>query len=428
MKSKTLALLIILLSAISQLYSFSPDSLILGTGNDWYTLGLGNNLDDGLSYGSQLQATEGNFQLDAAIWGLTDKIVDQKRYDLVKSALSYTFVTDKQGFSFSVKPQLGFLSVGNFGLATIQNTVHRLIARDELNLAYESNSQLSFCAIGADLSVSRQLGVFETGIKGSYDNAIGWETNLAGAFFVDIGSVLTIQAGYLSVFNQFTDWETHNKLSASYTGPVFSYRFDGGLFQTDWIYHQTGQTSYGTFGLDVMQFWAPKTYENTDFTFSSGFLYDVFGQQNRLFSLTYHNIVFEIKHKNGPMFNALDQQDKRMTIASYLAGYTWEFTDTGFVRPYGKVLAGLERYNLNYNYTETQIEELRPTIGIESGLVIAPEGTWVTGNDSYQLNLALSLQYVFNTEAIQAVDSDFAAHAKPWLFMAGFVLEINHDI
>ncbi|AEV28743.1 hypothetical protein SpiGrapes_0917 [Sphaerochaeta pleomorpha str. Grapes] len=428
MKRRIYFLLITFLSFSNLLFAFSPDSLIVGTGNDWYTLGLGVNLDDGLSFGGQLQATEKNLQLNAAIWAITDKVENLKRYDLGKADISYALHSSYQGFLVSAKPKLGFLAVGNFGLATIQNTFHTWIGRDRLFLDYETPYSLLYATIGSDFTLSRRLGIIETGVKGTYDKVIGWETNRSATFFISLGSVLTIQAGYLSVVNQFTGWETHNKLSESYTGPILAYRFDGGLFQTDWIYHGSGQTSYGTLGLDVMQFFAPKTYKETDFTFSSGFLYDTLGQQNRLFSLSFHGVVFEIKHMNGPMFNAFDQQDKRITIASYMVGYSRECTDTGFVRPYGKFLAGIQRYNLNENYTDTKIEELRPTLGIESGLLIAPEGTWVTGNNSYRLNLVLSLQYVFKTEAIQAIDADFAAHAENWILMAGFALEIDHDL
>lgn len=421
-------LLIAFLTFSCPLFAFSPDSLIASTGNDWYTLGLGNNLDDGLSFGGQVQVTEKTLQLNVALWAITDKIENQSRYDQLTADVSYGLASSYRGFLFSARPKLGCIAAGNFGLGTMQNVFHTWIGRDRLFLAYETPSLLVYPTFGSEFAVSGQLGNFETGVKGDYDRAIGWETSLSATFFVSLGSVLTVEAGYLSVTNQFTDWETHNKLSEGYTGPILAYRFDGGLFQTDWIFHEAGETSYGTLGIDVMQFFVPKTYKETDFTFGSGFLYDTFGQQNRLFSLSTHDFVFEIKHKNGPMFNALDQQDKRITIASYMAGYRKEFIDTGFIRPYWTLLAGIQRYNLNENYRDTKLEALRPTLGLESGLLIAPAGTWVTGSDSYRLNLAVSLQYVFKTEAIQAMDADFAPHAENWIVMAGFVLEINHDL
>ena len=421
-------LLIAFLTFSSLLFAVSPDSLIVSTGNDWYTLGLGNNLDDGLSFGGQVQVTEKNLQLNVATWAITDKIENLRRYDQFRADVSYALHASYQGFLISAKPGIGFLAAGNFGFATMQNSYHTIIGRDRILLDYESPSLLVYPMIGATGTFSRKTGMIETGTKGTYDHAIGWETSLSATCFVSLGSVLTIEAGYLSVTNRYTDWETHNKLSKGYTGPILAYRFDGGLFQTDWIFHEEGQTSYGTFGIDVMQIFAPKTYKETDFTFSSGFLYDVFGQQNRLFSFSSHGVVFEIKHMNGPMFNALDQQDKRITIASYMAGYRKEFSDTGFIRPYWTLLAGIQRYNLNENYKDTKLEALRPTLGLESGLLIAPEGTWVAGDNSYRFNLALSLQYVFKTEEIRSIDADFAPHAGNWIVMAGFVLEINHDL
>jgi hypothetical protein len=410
------------------LFSASLDSLVLETGNDWYTLGLGNNLDDQVSFGSDLRLTQDNLELDVALYGITDKIENQKRYDLLEASLFYDFSTTFKGLEVSVIPTVGITVSGNLGFQAVQNLIHTLLSRDLLSLTYEDDTQLYFPALGAAVSVAYPYGFFDLGLEASYDISIGWEQAAYAGAFVRIGDVLQWRAGYLWVDPLDTDWDTHTLISTSYTGPTLSYSFDGGLFQTSWVYHDTGKTSYGSFGLDVMQFFAPKVYEHSDFTFSAGFLYDLQHQQNRLLSLTYKHFVFEIKHKNGPLFNLMEEQETRMTIASWMGGYSKEFTDSGFVRPYGKFLVGLERYNLNYNYTESVIEELRPTVGIESGVILFPEGLLVTGSDTYRLKLSFSLQYIFGTEEIQAVDSDFAPHVTPWLFMAGIAFDIGHDL
>jgi hypothetical protein len=410
------------------LFSASLDSLVLGTGNDWYTLGLGNNLDDQLSYGSNLSLTQDNLRIDVSLTGITDKIENQKRYDLLEASFVYDFSTTFKGFRFSAIPEAGFTVSGNLGSQDVQNLIHTWLSRNLLFLTYEDNSQLFFPSLGAAVSIAYPYGVFDFGLETSYNLTMGWEKAAYTGGFVDIGGVLLGQAGYLWVDPLATDWDTHKLITTSYTGLTLSYSFDGGLFQTSWVYHGTGKTSYGSFGLDIMQLFAPKVYEQSDFTFSTGFLYDLQHQQNRLFSLTYRNFVFEIKHKNGPLFNLMEEQDTRMTVASWMAGYSKEFASSGFIRPYGKFLAGIERYNLNYNYTESVIEELRPTLGIETGVILFPEGLLVTGSDTYRLRLSLSLQYVFNTEEIQAVDENFAPHATPWLFMVGLAFDIGHDL
>jgi hypothetical protein len=428
MRRRLFFVLSILLFLEAALFADSLDSLVLETGNDWYTLGLGNNLDDQVSYGGNLLLTQGNLGLEVALYGITDKIENQKRYDLLEASLSYALATTFQGFQVSAIPTVGITVSGNLGSQTVQNLIHTWLSRDLLTLTYEDDTQLYSPALGTSISIAYPFKVFDLGLEASYDLSIGWEQSAYAGAFVGIGDVLQGHLGYLWVDPLETDWDTHTLLSTNYTGLTLSYSFDGGLFQTSWVYHATGKTSYGSFGLDIMQFFAPKVYEHTDFTFSSGFLYDLQGQQNRLFSLTYKHIVFEIKHKNGPLFNLMEEQDTRMTIASWMGGYSKEFTDSGFVRPYGKFLVGLERYNLNYNYTESVIEELRPTVGIESGVILFPEGLLVTGSDTYRLKLSFSLQYIFGTEEIQAVDSDFAPHVTPWLFMAGIAFDIGHDL
>jgi hypothetical protein len=427
-KTRLGALVVMTCLVAGSLVATPVDRLSFAIGNDWYTMGLGNNLDDRLSYGSQFGLSIDNFDLDFSIGGITDKIENGRRYDLAQLALSYSTVMPVGKLFVSATPQVGIVVAGNLGSQAIQNAVHRFLDLDELFLVYESDSLLWAPQLGFSTSIYGKQGQGSAGIDLSWSTAFGWETDLYAGLFLDLGSVLWIGGGYSFVANGSDDWITHDMVSDSYTGMTLSYRYDGGIFQTDWIYHATEGISYGSFGVDIADFWAPKTYRETDFTFSSGFLRGMLGHRNRLFSLEYRSFVMVTMHKNGPLANLPDEQETRMTVASWMVGYQYEFFETDWVRPFGRLLAGVERYDLDHDYDQSVIEELRPTIGLEGGVSLVPEGLLVTGDDTYRIRLLFSLQYVFGTQSIREMDDDFALHATSWIFMFGATFEIGHDL
>ncbi|NBK23792.1 MAG: hypothetical protein EOM68_17400, partial [Spirochaetia bacterium] len=106
-------------------------SLSLGTGNDWYTMGLGYNQDDGLSFGAEVQLSLDSglsIQLDALAY--TDRIISQRRFDVMTASVSYPFTFHTTMLETVISPAVGLTITGNLGFQDIQNSYHDLIGRD----------------------------------------------------------------------------------------------------------------------------------------------------------------------------------------------------------------------------------------------------------------------------------------------------------
>ncbi|HPB42287.1 MAG TPA: hypothetical protein PLR03_05630, partial [Sphaerochaeta sp.] len=129
--------IILLFLCFSGLGATTFEEVSFGTGNDWITLGLGDNWDDGLSYG--LHATvrmKNRLRLTLALEGYTDKLIHQQRYDLAKLAIAYPFLFDFRHSYARLSPAGGVLIAGNLGFQNAQNFFHRILQKDELTLAY----------------------------------------------------------------------------------------------------------------------------------------------------------------------------------------------------------------------------------------------------------------------------------------------------
>jgi hypothetical protein len=97
------------------------------------------------------------------------------------------------------------------------------------------------------------------------------------------------------------------------------------------------------------------------------------------------------------------------------------------MQPYAKLLAGLQRFNLQQNFTTTLSEELRPVAGLEIGLRIGRHGQWIIGSQSYRIRLATSVHYVLFHNTIPKIP-DFEEHTGPLLFRFGLVIDVEHDL
>ena len=423
---KSVLVFCIMVFFIPSLFSFPLKNLQLGTGNDWYTLGLGDNLDDGLSFGGHVWATAQNdldFHLD--LLGYTDRLESQLRYDEVQVTGRYPLRFEYLPFVFSLIGQAGFILEGNLSFAFMQNSFHKAINRIPVNLTYEKEAFDAHLFLGGTFTGEVPFSWGDFGLEISYLHTFDWESKLQMLAVFHLSEALSLKGGY-TLMTDYAEGVAHRKMLSCFTGPTFAYSFDGGLFFNSWVYHQKSGASYGIFGIDVMDLFQSRQFKKKDFTYSMGFFYDMQGQQNRSFSLTNDRLIVEIRHKNGPLFNAMDEQGKRMNIASCMVGYSQKLFTSEMVHPYVKVMGGFERFNFEVNYT-TKIESTLPVLGIEGGVQLGRSGLWVTGFESYRPRLMASLHYVFCTGSLPVVDEDFAAHTGPWILMFGFAIDIEHD-
>lgn len=425
MRSRTIAC-ILLLTCLIPLSASQLTHLHMGTGNDWYTMGLGDNLDDGLSFGGHLMlAFEDSLFLKVDALGFTDRDGTGYRYDQINVNLYAPLSFALGPFITTVTPLLGMGMEGDFGFNRVQNTLHQRIDRPILDLTYDRLDTKAHLNLGSTILALYPLGWIQVGLQGSYLHTFGWEGSLQTVAVLKVGSSLTLQAGY-SFMQESGGGPAHQTMMEKLSGPTFSYYFDGGLITNSWIYHLNSESSYGVFGIDLMQIFQPVTYDHTDFTYSLGVLYDMVGHQNRSFSLAFGPLIMQTRHKSGPMRNNLSEPYKRMTVASWMVGYQREWEATELIYPYLKTLWGFQRYNLQTPST-VLIEIIKGTVALEAGIKLGRDGQWVAKNNSYRPRLSASIQYVFDTGEIQNIDSAFDRHIGPWLLLLGVGLDIGHD-
>ncbi|MDC7229814.1 MAG: hypothetical protein PQJ48_05860, partial [Sphaerochaetaceae bacterium] len=95
--------------------------------------------------------------------------------------------------------------------------------------------------------------------------------------------------------------------------------------------------------------------------------------------------------------------------------------------PYGKLLAGIQRFNLQQDFTTTIVESIHPTIAIEVGLKGLGIPGLVIERQNYRLRFTSTLQYVFGTDEVSTENPYFAEHTGPWLLMTGIVIDVEYD-
>jgi len=428
-KRADILLLLCILGLPIPAYGLSLDSLSIGTGNDWYTMGLGYNQDDGFSFGSSLEATfDNNLSFQTFVRSYTDRIQSNRRYDEIQIGASYPFLfTPTTTIGIGVAGSAGVVLTGNLGLQTIQNWFHTLIGRDLVTLTYDENQFWVHPYLALKTQAAYLGSNTLTGIELGTSYAHQWELLFEANAFISYHGFLTLRLGYVEKYVEDL-YPSQSIQEQRYEGLRLAYVYDGGLLQSSFFSFLDSGASYGSFSVNVLAFKQPKTYKQTDFTFTSGILYNHEGHQNRLVAFSFGSFSFEVKHTNGPMLNRWEDQNDRMNLGSWQLGYRWEFeSPSAFLTPYAKVSAGLHRFNLQQDYTTTLVEEVRPSIGMEVGLSIGTTCWWVVGNTSYHPRLAVSLSYVFNADSITTVEY-FKPHTGPWILMAGIVLDIDHDL
>lgn len=421
------SLILLLLISLLPLGAVEVTHLHMGLGNDWYTMGLGDNLDDGLSFGGHLGiAVDDTIFLKADALGFTDKSDTSHRYDQININLTSPISVGLSSFTVRFTPLVGVSLAGNFGFEELQNRVHDSLERPRVYLSYDSETTSFHPNLGATIQGLFSLGWIETGLEASYLHTFGWERSTQAVALLKLGNALTLRGGF-SFMHAFTATEAHQSMIERMSGPTFSYHFDGGLVTTSWVYHKRSGSSYGVFGVDVMQLFQPATYDHTDFTYSISILYDMTARQHRSFSIGFGPVIMQTRHRSGPMINDYQIPRRRITVASWMLGYHKEWEATHLIYPYLKALWGFQRFNLHPSSTTASIETIKGTVALETGIRFGKDGQWVAKNNTYRPRIFTTIQYVFDVTALKEQDSAFADHVGPWKFFAGIGLDVGND-
>ena len=402
-------------------------NLVIGTGNDWVTMGFGNNEDDGHSFSVYGAARFDNgLMLSIDLDGYTDQQTIHKRYSTLSLALSYPFSFQPwPHVALSLSPTVGVHLAGNLGLEGLQNLLHRILGRDAVVLP-EAYEELKVMALmGADAHAVVSLGFHRLGVGVTASSIPLWKSRIDLSLFWQLKELFTFGVGYRAPFVH-DDHPVHGLDQGQDNGFYLFSIYQTPLLHTAWaIWPGTG-FSWGSFGIDVLSFGQPKRFAHADLSTVSGIYYDPEGYQSRVSALLYRGFLLQVHYSNGPTAQG---SIYRRNIGMWSLGWQWEpFDDQALLRPSLSLLAGLKRYNLTMNLSQVLIDEVRPAIGIEAGLGLGRKNGWIVGNSAYHFRLGVALHYTFAVSSLTAPDPQWDRIARPWTLIFGLALQIDHDL
>ena len=83
-------------------------------------MGLGYNQDDGLSFGADVALVlDSGLSVQIEAQAFTDRIVSQRRFDVMTTSVSYPFFFQSKTLDTIVTPSLGVTLTGNLGFQDI---------------------------------------------------------------------------------------------------------------------------------------------------------------------------------------------------------------------------------------------------------------------------------------------------------------------
>lgn len=415
--------MILLLFGLAGVKAAALEEVSLGTGNDWITLGLGDNRDDGLSFGLHATVkTEKQLLISLALKGYTDKFVHQERYDLAKVKITYPFLFDLDRSYVRLSATCGVLVVGNLGFQNAQNFFHRILKKDELALAYPPSHTSVHLHLGGEAAYGIRLGptLLEGAVDIGYDP--GWEVHWEAALRLRMKKGASFLSASWRTAYPSDRYASQNLQANRYEGLKLTFLHDGGLLQTFFSTYPGSGYSYGGWMVNLLAFAKKPTFQTAHIAYGMGIFLDPTGLRNRSNELIYKNMSLEVRYKNGPI------EDSWFQVASYLLGWRFDLHEGTRAAPYLKVLAGLERFSLKHETRTTLDERLHPTIAFEAGSYFGRPNQWVIGNLDYRIRLAGSIHYVAGDVNRPALPRAYQRQTPSWIFQIGIGLEIRHDL
>lgn len=422
MKRFVIAALLALL-LVSSLFSFKfdrDDHLLIGTGNDRFTMGISNNYDDNLSFNSSLEYQNGNLHLMTYLNGYTDRD-EGKRHDELLVLGSWNFSLLKtHGFLIDLMPSGGIDIDGNLGFWEFQNDLHKLMNIPTVDLEYPDKATVKpygDILLSARYSITDELrvGLF---LDGQY-----WDKFRLNA----------------SIALQYK----HSSFMLGYDGQWnTNIRLDLGLFQINHRSNLESKVGFGSVSIDALSFFREKTWKNSDVYISVGktylqsFLFTV--QQtvqtipNWPVDITIYNRYFTGK----PTSSKLGSNESVIRHHTQTAiGVSYTFPDLWIFMPFVELGGGIANWQMQIiNSTDKQdYPKLTTAFAIlRLGTDIIPEGAIVIDSTTLMIDTAVEFNYFFNADKItdyikqdKLHDNDFAFKSFCITFTIGFTFGLD---
>ncbi len=370
--------------------SYVPDNILIYTGNDLFNYGISRNDDDQLSYSF-------DFKVEAPLWyarfnanGITNRgwrdgwdmtdystpytpgaEVERGRYDSLETVLGLKLRPIEDVFYLHLYPEFGFALVGDYGWEIGQNGVHKLANIHEVELPYDNDGARNvYMMLDGRVNMGFKLGSLDRSnfiveVEGSTKNILGFqsENQILGRVSVSTltHDLLGLHFGYMYATALCEDPSYTQDLYLRYlNGLRVGFTVDTGLLSIK--YTATPQTGYGYgyFGINVMSFFAPKEWKESNVHFRMSFarMYDQNYHYLTLSAPTHGNFEFIMKNSflGG---NPISKKEESVADLTKEERYKREYSSVAlgvrynlpkflnqYVTPYVEFAAGLQVYKI----------------------------------------------------------------------------------
>jgi hypothetical protein len=461
---KRLALFLCLLTAISlfasdflgdfsKRESYIPDHIVLSTGNDLFNFGISRNDDDQLSYSF-------DFQLEAPLWylrfnanGITNRgwrdgwdmadyskpfnpgaHVIRGRYDSIETVLGMKLRPVEDDFYVHLYPEIGFALTGDYGWEWGQNVIHKIMNIHEVVLPYDNAGERNVHMM-MDLRANLGYKIYNfertsliAEVEASTKNIIGFqsENQILGRVSVSTMThdLIGFHVGYMYATDLGDDTSYTQDLYIRYlNGLRAGFTVDTGIFFVKYTCSPMNNYGYGYLGFDVMEFFKPRTWEESDafMRFSSAGFYDRSYNYISLGIPFAGDFAFMVKssYLGGdamiPKQEASEDLNKNVRFkrdySFFTAGIRYNLPELlyGYVTPFVELTAGLQIFRiwvLNNQLDDEHLIVKFPSykfdldnyyglISFEGGLTLLPENLLVFGDTSAQIELFGGVNVIF---------------------------------
>ena len=367
-------------------------------GNDNMTFGLGRNLDDGKSFGAEIDLTFDNHYVSASLSGITvrgyttEEGLVQGRYDSFNIGYGYRFNWKFGHEELELQPFAGFDLLGNLGMEWVQNLVHKVIGKQKVSLPYDYDTPifLPILAVEAgwihDFSNGFSLGIYD---ELSYRIHFGLHNDVGLLF--RFGERFDLSFGYAYEQDLTEGDSCYGVQAARYSGFMMKSSVHAGIFTLEYLVNFSEGISFGLMGFNPLAFMDMESFNDTGRSLAVGGEYGWRGYMHRL-TLTDHNWQFRSKYIGGELEVG---SDRRVGNASFAIGYSflWEL---GHFSPFVSPWAGMSQYlyfrqDRVLNQLEMLVEHYMPTIGCDVGVRMLEKGTVCVGGSSFSVDAGVSL-------------------------------------
>ncbi len=362
--------------------------ILIGTGNDKFSMGISKNDDDWMTFDFPVLVQAGPFSFEVDPIAYTDRAAGT-RYDQLSIDASWAFrwnVLDR--IALKAKPVLGLDYIGNLNLEVIQNWNHARSGVRQVSLRYPDDG-VAYPTFGLRASLGYE-----------FSDVSDVSLNLfpryeKGTFSFDAG----ISVQYMGI-----------KLGVAYPWRVEA-TVDAGIASFSYWKDLSSTFGYGTIMLDVMGFFRKSTWRHSDAVLSIGAesLQSFVFLSNTLSVPVYDRISLTLlnRYTSGfPINRDLDEHERVQRNHTQLAlGCSYEILDFHGYKPYVGLSGGLAVWQMDQIFTDGRSRIvfdslLTPFALLRVGINLIPERFLKFDSTSVSVDIAADFNYFFSSAQI----------------------------